>query len=951
MKPINIKKVLLSFVLAMLASLTSFAQQSLWVGESYKFDVTSSVIGLTANMSWSTSGGYISLSGSGLYRNITVTQYFSGTATVTCEWDYKLTSSGSYTHTKRQVTITCRDNQVSISPASLTMTPGETRYVSYRHQYDNQYTSSSNAYFQSTDPTIASVNQYTGEVTAIKAGTAYINVYSKISSVTPFCKVTVEKVNPTSISIPSSLEMTGGEIKTITPTLYPSNAQSNFYWESSNTSVARISDGTITAIQDGTSTISVRTDNNLSASCKLTVHKGKLSLYSDTPNGWVEKGAKVKLYASQSNATIYYTIDETEPTTSSNVYSSNFTVDKNLIIRAYATCKGFYDSDIETFKFNIRDFVLQKIYPSEEQTVNTVVVPQISFNYPIHLGSNSDNIVFQDNRANKIPYTLHVGENTLFINPAKHLEELKGYTIIIPENSVYTDQGENNKEISLNFNTGSKIINISYGLESAAIVKSDGSLWVWGNSRFGQLGNNSSDGSIVQNPIKIMDNVIDVNMSYQRGMALKSDGSVWSWGRNDSGALGCGNTQNQPSPVKVLNGISKISCCSFTSAAISNSGDLYMWGNNYYGQIGDGSNANATSPKKILSNVNDVSVGQEHTVASVGSNNSIYAWGHNCHKEIFTYNSSGQSVQVKTPCRMSGYFGNKVATTEDNTIFLDNGTVNICGYNYNGIFGNNVRDKYIAQGMIKPISNIKDIKAGQYYILALDNDNSLWGWGDNKYGQIGLGHYNNIYEPYRFFDLNNVEFFTAGYNTAAAILSNGDVYAWGDNKSFQLLGKNNANSVAVPTKIFSGPSEAAINSVRLIYSKNIIGLGERTVCAPIISPIDASISNIEWSSSDDNVATVNDFGIVTGVTEGIVNISAKISGKDGRVWNTSTEIEVNRNASIKEVALNNNYSIYTEGNSIFFVSSFVISQVKIYSLPAGIYIVQVGNACTKVILR
>lgn len=99
MKSIICKKTLLSFVLVILASLSSFAQQTLWVGESYTFDVTSSVLGLTANVSWSTNGGYLSLSGSGFYRTITVTQYFSGTATVTCEWDYKLTGNDTYTHT------------------------------------------------------------------------------------------------------------------------------------------------------------------------------------------------------------------------------------------------------------------------------------------------------------------------------------------------------------------------------------------------------------------------------------------------------------------------------------------------------------------------------------------------------------------------------------------------------------------------------------------------------------------------------------------------------------------------------------------------------------------------------------------------------------------------------------------------------------------------------------
>lgn len=925
-------------------------------------------MGLTANMSWSTSGGYLSLSGSGLYRTITVTQYFSGTATVTCEWDYKLTGNGQYTHTKRQVTITCRDNQVSISPTSMTLSPGESKYVSYRHQYDNQYTSAANAYFQSSDPSICTVSS-SGEVVAKNPGTTYINVYSKISSVSPYCKVTVEKVAPTSISIPSSLSMTGGDTKKITPTLYPSNAQSNFYWESSNTAVAKISnDGTISALQEGNSTITVRTDNGLSAECILTVKKGKLSLSSSTMTGWVEKGTQVSLYASQPNAKIFYTIDGSEPSISSEVYSYPFVVDKSLVIKAFAKCDGFYDSDVETFNYNIRDFVIQEITPTDNQSVNVFITPRITFNHSFQLSDECSNIVFQDNNGYNIPYSLYIGDNTLYICPKQKLEELKGYRVVVPENSIRSEQGESNKEMSLNFNTGSRVIKISYGTENAAIIKSDGSLWVWGNSRGGQLGDGNSSNKIIDTPIQILDNVIDVDMSYQRGLALKSDGSVWSWGRNDSGYVGNGNKQNQLTPINILNGISKIFCGESTSAAISESGNLYMWGSNYYGQIGDGTNTTALSPKKIMSNVNDISVRYDHAVASVGSNNSIYAWGHNCHKEIFTYGTYGQGVQVKTPWRLGGYYGHKVASTEGNTIFLDNSTVTLCGINNNGIFGNGLTDSYTTQKMLTPISNIKDIKSALYYILALDNNNTLWGWGDNEYGQIGCGHYSDVSKPYKILD--NVEFFTAGYGTAAAILSNGDVYAWGQNNAYQLLGVETANKVSVPIKIFSGPSESAIESVRLIYSKNIISTDEQCACIPLITPIDASIASIEWSSSDESIATVDENGIVTGVEDGNVNITAYITGKDGNQFTTLTEISVDHNASVSKILSDKDYSVYVSNQSIIFRSSSPVSAVKLYSVDGmliasnfncttsdffgikdGIYVLQVENKSIKIVVN
>ena len=139
MKKANWRQFICLFLL-LWASIAVKAQQALWVGQSNRMDVSSSVMGLTANVRWSTSGGYLSLSGSGFYRDITPTQYFSGTAIVTCEWDYKLYSGGSYTHVRRQVSISCRENKVSISPTVLTLTEGETGKVSYSHAYSNAYT-------------------------------------------------------------------------------------------------------------------------------------------------------------------------------------------------------------------------------------------------------------------------------------------------------------------------------------------------------------------------------------------------------------------------------------------------------------------------------------------------------------------------------------------------------------------------------------------------------------------------------------------------------------------------------------------------------------------------------------------------------------------------------------------------------------------------------------------
>lgn len=72
------RTIFLFMLITTILSFTSklYAQKNMWVGETYMCDATSAVMGLTSDVSWTTNGGYLSLSGSGFYRNVTVTQYF-----------------------------------------------------------------------------------------------------------------------------------------------------------------------------------------------------------------------------------------------------------------------------------------------------------------------------------------------------------------------------------------------------------------------------------------------------------------------------------------------------------------------------------------------------------------------------------------------------------------------------------------------------------------------------------------------------------------------------------------------------------------------------------------------------------------------------------------------------------------------------------------------------------
>ncbi len=91
------------------------------------------------------------------------------------------------------------------------------------------------------------------------------------------------------------------------------------------------------------------------------------------------------------------------------------------------------------------------------------------------------------------------------------------------------------------------------------MLKSDGTVWAWGNNDYGQLGDGTTTFSLspVQvkdptNPSGFLTGVTAIAAGWAHSVALKSDGSAWGWGNNQSGQLGDGTTTNHLTPVLAM---------------------------------------------------------------------------------------------------------------------------------------------------------------------------------------------------------------------------------------------------------------------------------------------------------------------------------------------------------------------------------------------------------------
>ena len=164
-----------------------------------------------------------------------------------------------------------------------------------------------------SDNSVAMVSS--GQVTALKAGTATVTVTTVDGGKSATCKVTVKaKTYPvTGVSLDkTSLTMTEGNTENLTATITPSNATNkNVKWSTSDKSVATVADGKVTAVKAGTATITVTTeDGSKTASCKVTVKAKEVPTITVSQTNYTVAG-KGGTVALQITANIDYTITTT----------------------------------------------------------------------------------------------------------------------------------------------------------------------------------------------------------------------------------------------------------------------------------------------------------------------------------------------------------------------------------------------------------------------------------------------------------------------------------------------------------------------------------------------------------------------------------------------------------------------------------------------------------------
>ena len=309
---------------------------------------------------------------------------------------------------------------------------------------------------------------------------------------------------------------------------------------------------------------------------------------------------------------------------------------------------------------------------------------------------------------------------------------------------------------------------------------------VWGDNTYGQLGIGTT-GGWTSTPVEVpnMFNASDVTASAESAYAVGL-GPHMAWGRNDVQNLGTYIEYGmEPVPVEIVTDglwFTSIAAGYDTAYARASNGEAYAWGYNGDGELGDGSTEVRVTPQRVSLPADVVAVaGGYATGYALRSDGTVWAWGAN-----------------------GGALGNGQYGTGCETIPVGPGC------------------RALTPIQVPGLTDIVAIGANWFNAYAVRGDGTVWIWGWNAEGELGIGTVGgpNCYanptgpncvalSPVQIPNLSGVTKVVGGVSTSYALKSDGTVSSWGWNTWGQ-LGNGTAGGAICNTDMFQPNCYSAV---------------------------------------------------------------------------------------------------------------------------------------------
>ena len=183
----------------------------------------------------------------------------------------------------------------------------------------------------------------------------------------------------------------------------------------------------------------------------------------------------------------------------------------------------------------------------------------------------------------------------------------------------------------------------------------------------------------------------------------------------------------------------------------------------------------------------------------------LYIWGQGESRQLPFSSASNYSSpkQVGT-----GYWSNASQCDTQGAAIAQNGTLWTWGVNNQGQLGLGNTTSYSSPKQVGSLTNWKIVSAnatsGSGFTVALKTDGTLWSWGSNTYGQLGLGNRTLYSSPKQIGALTNWASISTGtYGFVAAVKTDGTLWMWGANGAGQLGQNITSYGASSPTQVGS----------------------------------------------------------------------------------------------------------------------------------------------------
>ena len=412
-------------------------------------------------------------------------------------------------------------------------------------------------------------------------------------------------------------------------------------------------------------------------------------------------------------------------------------------------------------------------------------------------------------------------------------------------------------------------------MSHTVVLKANGTVWSYGVNSSYELGNGTTTSSDRPVQVKFPEGTIikQIAVGNTHNLALDTDGNVWGWGVNSNNSLG--RTASKPVNLGISN-VKKIAANNDQSMILTTDGYVYVWGLNENGELGTGTYNTVKTPTLLnyVSDILDISLGKNHSIL-LTTNGKVLTSGLNVYGQ--TGKEEGKSntfTQIEVPVTIG-----KISAGDNHSVLLSTtGDVYTFGYNEQGQLGLGTKQN-VKIPTKTSVSNIMDISAGKNQTIVLGANRMLYSTGSNSNGQLGLGIKDDKLLFTEITKVDDMMSISCGNTYNVAIKYDGDVYGWGDYYHGTTVVKTKTNS-RVPVKV--GNDSTYIEEPEI--SVNVDGTKQIQITPKYSFNVfkdDEEESDFKFESINNEIATVDEKGVVTGVKTGTtwVKVTENSTGK------------------------------------------------------------------------